>query len=96
MIKQMYVIGMVHPSEYDWKKQFRSCARKARRNCEVERVFDVGKVIGLASAYEDLESENKRLMESALELNEEYRNLITENTRLRGALAEMKRIGGGG
>ena len=49
------VVGMVHPTEYDWKRQFASCARIVRRTCETERVFDVGKVLGLAEYADELE-----------------------------------------
>ena len=64
------VFGRVHPSEYDWKTQFHQIAKKAYKNADVFMTLDVGKVLGLADAYEEILDENIKLRQAAKKLVE--------------------------
>jgi len=60
--------GRVNPGEYDWRAQFNHCAKQVYRTGECERVFDVGKVLGIVDSYDQ-----------ALKLLEQARNLLNDS-----------------
>ena len=59
------VPGKVHPSEYDWKSDFAQVAEHLRASPAAYIEFDTGKVMGLCSYIEELQSRLSSL-ESAL------------------------------
>jgi hypothetical protein len=55
-----FIYGMVDPSEYDWVSQFKRLATNHDKDLEFFPRLDVGKVLGLATAYFHLLEELKK------------------------------------
>jgi hypothetical protein len=60
---QRNVIGVVYPSEYDWKQQINAVAKHLQQG-HVMQMGDAGKVVGLGQALEDAEETIKMLCDA--------------------------------
>ena len=52
-----YIVGRVHISEWDWKKEFANLAKALRKYPSTMVSFDVGKIMGIVSALDSIQKE---------------------------------------
>jgi len=55
------MIGLVHPSEYNWKEQMLDVKKIAHKTSQLMLMVDVGKVMGLAQYAQELEKKVEEL-----------------------------------